>query len=602
MSSSTAPGAVLLHLYYTTMRIFSIILLLLPQFLRVAAQKEDNIWVFGYKYSNQVLANGIYFDFGDSLSINYSPKKMALHETCSSICDPSGALLFLSNGCYVEAGTGEYIENSSELDFGYGIDSYCINDSSGYRSVQNMLLLPHPENQNKYYLIYLSLKIEFQPLNGYFDKILFSQIDRSFNNGTGKIVLKNQIILSDTLHSDGIHAVRHANGRDWWIVAAKDVSNQYFVMLLTPEGISLSEQSIGEPTWSGSGGEMVFSPDGTKLSRFNAKDDLRIFDFDRCTGILSNPIYIPITDDADNQIFAGLAFSADGRYLYAAEVKRLIQFDTQAADIAASKTIVAERILSPDCPLGDGISFLELGPDGRIYGRHLNGQSCMHRMNHPERAGTACEMVQNYYKFDFSYKNLPHFPNFRLGPIDGSACDTLGLDNHPLAGWRYDKTGGFGVDFTSVSWYEPTEWLWDFGDPASGAANQSAERNPVHTFSAPGAYEVCLTVSNQYGSDEKCKTVWVSTTSSSGPQDAAEVVQIYPNPTTGEVRWSGLPVGEEVTVLVMNVLGQHIVEKAVTGNSIDLSALPDGMYCLQFLASGGQIIGVKSVQMLKNKK
>jgi hypothetical protein len=388
------------------MRLLPGILLLCLYALPLNSQKEDNIWVFGYKYSSQPLANGIYFNFGDSLAISYASKPMSLSDTNASICDSSGDLLYISNGCYLETDKGEYVENSSGLDLGYGIDTYCINDSFGYPFSQNMIMLPDPKMLNSYYLIYVSTKVEFQPLDAYFDKVLFSKINQSLNNGAGKVVQKNQVILADTFHYDGLHAVRHANGRDWWIIVTKLFSNKYYIFLLTPDGFTTSEQSIGEATWSESGGEMVFSPDGTKLARFNAKDDLRIFDFDRCTGVLSNPVYIQIEDDADNQIFAGLSFSADGRYLYAAEVKRLFQFDMLAADIASSKTIVAERELSPDCPLGDGISFLELGPDGRIYGRHLNGQSCMHRMNHPERAGVACEMVQNFYKFDFAYNNL----------------------------------------------------------------------------------------------------------------------------------------------------------------------------------------------------
>jgi gliding motility-associated-like protein len=38
---------------------------------------------------------------------------------------------------------------------------------------------------------------------------------------------------------------------------------------------------------------------------------------------------------------------------------------------------------------------------------------------------------------------------------------------------------------------KPTyKWWWDFGDPASGANNNSALKSPVHTFSAPGTYTV----------------------------------------------------------------------------------------------------------------
>lgn len=40
---------------------------------------------------------------------------------------------------------------------------------------------------------------------------------------------------------------------------------------------------------------------------------------------------------------------------------------------------------------------------------------------------------------------------------------------------------------------------WNFGDPASGAANTSGDPNPQHQFSAPGTYTVTLTVTDGYG-------------------------------------------------------------------------------------------------------
>ncbi|MCC7506030.1 MAG: PKD domain-containing protein [Saprospiraceae bacterium] len=333
------------------------------------------------------------------------------------------------------------------------------------------------------------------------------------------------------------------------------------------------------------------------MAIFDTRNDLQIFDFDRCTGTLSNPLHITITDDADNEIFAGLAFSADGRYLYAAEGRRILQFDMQAAEISSSNTVIEELQLNAACPLGQSLLFMELAPDGRIYCRPGTGQQCMHRLVRPELPGAAAQLEQYYYTFDVSYKNLPHFPNFRLGPLDGSPCDTLGLDNHPLAGWRYDRTGGLGVDFTSVSWYEPTLWQWDFGDPASGAANNSGERNPAHTFSAPGAYEVCLTVSNAYGSDTKCKTVWVLATGAGEPKEDVEAVRVYPNPTTGLVRWAESAT-DLAQVEVYDQLGRLLLTRLTTDPYIDLRPLPDGRYWIRLYSPAGgstvqQVILVK---------
>ncbi|MDO8970688.1 MAG: PKD domain-containing protein, partial [Saprospiraceae bacterium] len=245
------------------------------------------------------------------------------------------------------------------------------------------------------------------------------------------------------------------------------------------------------------------------------------------------------------------------------------------------------------------LGYIELGPDGYIYGRSVGGDWSVHRIKYPERGGLACEVQQSYYLLEYPFINLPHFPNYRLGPVDGSPCDTLGLDNHPLAGWRYDKTGGLGVDFTSVSWYEPETWWWDFGDPASGSSNQTSERNPAHTFSAPGAYEVCLTVSNQYGSDTKCRWVWLNTVSTDNPEVEENQIIFYPNPTTGLLQWSGLPEGAVLGLRVHDALGRLCLERENPTDSVDISVLPDGLYHVTLLGANGRILTAKRLVLAK---
>ncbi|MDO8366822.1 MAG: PKD domain-containing protein [Saprospiraceae bacterium] len=551
----------------------------------VEAQKQDNIWLFGYDYTPGGLKEGFRFRFDDSLVISYEGRAMDFVTTSACISDSSGNLLLYSNGCYIENADGMEVEGSSGLNPGILYDLFC-DHGYGYNIPTGMMAIPDPADTALYHFFHYPLVG-----NAYstFKNLLHTSVDVTANGGLGAVVTKNVPIVFDTISPDGMHAVKHANGRDWWIIVAKWYSNSYYTILFATEGLSVQKQIIGEPTWSGAGGQMTFSPDGSKLARFNTRDDLRVFDFDRCTGTLSNPVFIPIQDNADNELFAGLAWSADGRYLYAGEVKRILQFDMWASDIASSKSIVAERVAP-----GPHLAYLEIGSDGYIYCIPPGGQKFMHRIKQPERGGLACEVQQSYYELEYPYGNLPHFPNFRLGPIDGSSCDTLGLDNHPLAGWRYDKTGGLGVDFTSVSWYEPDTWWWDFGD-----GTQSTERNPAHSFPAPGAYEVCLTVSNQYGSDTKCKWVWVSTVGSSSPQELAEPVVFYPNPTTGILQWSGLLEAESTTVRVNDALGRLCFERETSEASIDLSRLPDGVYFVALFGKDGQYLTSKALILAK---
>lgn len=58
------------------------------------------------------------------------------------------------------------------------------------------------------------------------------------------------------------------------------------------------------------------------------------------------------------------------------------------------------------------------------------------------------------------------------------------------------------VTFTDLSTEDPTSWSWDFGD-----GSFSTEQNPVHTFTADGTYNVCLTATNDIGSNTGCEAV-----------------------------------------------------------------------------------------------
>jgi len=74
----------------------------------------------------------------------------------------------------------------------------------------------------------------------------------------------------------------------------------------------------------------------------------------------------------------------------------------------------------------------------------------------------------------------------------------------PVANFMVDQRLGkapFIVQFKDLSTNNPTSWSWQFGDGTS-----SSEQNPRHIYPQIGAYDVRLTVSNDYGSDTAYKT------------------------------------------------------------------------------------------------
>ena len=54
------------------------------------------------------------------------------------------------------------------------------------------------------------------------------------------------------------------------------------------------------------------------------------------------------------------------------------------------------------------------------------------------------------------------------------------------------------VNFTDTSSYNPTAWLWRFGD-----GDTSTDQNPSHVFATPGIYEIKLTATNTQGSSSR---------------------------------------------------------------------------------------------------
>jgi hypothetical protein len=76
-------------------------------------------------------------------------------------------------------------------------------------------------------------------------------------------------------------------------------------------------------------------------------------------------------------------------------------------------------------------------------------------------------------------------------------------------------------------------------------------------------------------------------------------VVLYPNPTTGQVFWSGTD--DQVVVLkVYNTLGQLQSEQTVNSNNADLSRLPGGLYTLQIFAEDNTLLATQKIQIVKN--
>lgn len=145
--------------------------------------------------------------------------------------------------------------------------------------------------------------------------------------------------------------------------------------------------------------------------------------------------------------------------------------------------------------------------------------------------------------------------------------------------------------FTDLSYFDPQQWLWDFGDGST-----SAESHPVHSFEEKGLYHVCLTVSNDNSADSTCKWIEVDMTTSTDDElsTLSEVeMQVFPNPFTERIRITYGPDHQmgRYSVRLIDAYGRVIHDQEImVPAAIHLERLPEGMYACVLLDDQGRVL------------
>lgn len=183
------------------------------------------------------------------------------------------------------------------------------------------MIQPRPGHLGRY--VYFHHVQEFAADKG---SILYCEIDMNANGGKGKVVKKNQLLRGPVNEELAYTSFKHANGRDWWIIASDNPLNIYNRYLLTPDTIegpftynlqdNIASLYDNQASWNA-----FFSPEGTKsglvgLTWFDVPNRFnRIFlcELDRCTGTISNPLTIKVEDPESFDAWAQI--SPNSRFL-----------------------------------------------------------------------------------------------------------------------------------------------------------------------------------------------------------------------------------------------------------------------------------------------
>ena len=420
--------------------------------------------------------------FGNHAGIRFEPAgpvaltdgALVSYEGCATLSDANGKLMAYSNGEVIWDGQHQPMPNGQS---GLG----------GQNSAsQAAILLPLPGDPTKAYLVCVDA-IDNDLVGG----MRYSIVDFSLRGGLGNVTTKGVVLPTPTIGgrvTEKLAAVRHANGRDYWVVVHGWKNDAFYSFLLSPTGMATTpvisnSGSIheGGGSFFGDGnaiGCLRASPDGHRLALAKRDDLTELYDFDNATGQVSN--YIPLRASSYNY---GVEFSPDNSKLYVSLVVdgQMLQYNLQAGSAAA---IAASGRLVGTSPGRTGT--IQRGPDDRIYVAAFNS-NYLDVIKNPNALGTACGYQANAVSLGgkIGQNGLPNMPNAFAVPFAFTAAFT---STAACAGSAVSFTG------TTTPALAGTTATWSFGDPASGSANAAAGLAATHVYGQAGTYQVTLTV------------------------------------------------------------------------------------------------------------
>nr|MBK9652088.1 T9SS type A sorting domain-containing protein [Bacteroidota bacterium] len=390
--------------------------------IKINAQGMDKYWMYGYQ-------GGINPNFGQALAIidnntfqtNLYPSDINYAMTNAIGSDSSGHLLFYANGVFLYNRFDTLMKGGDSINA--NPDAY--QNSYDWNIPQGLFLIPFPNQSHKY--------IMFQPQAFFIfpfwgpQRLDYHIIDMDAENGTGEVVSYQNPLINDVFAAGMLTGVKHANGRDWWVVAKKWLSNTYYKILVTPDTMIVSNQSIGTPTDTiDFTGQAAFSPDGKWYARADMHGGVEILQFDRCNGMFGNPIH----DVIDSMYCGGVCFSPSSKLLYISTYLHVYQYNLDDTNMTSTKKVVAsfDGFASPMLQCYGTFYTSWLAPDDKIY---IIAQNCCDYVtviNSPDTLDSLCNITpHSNWLITINTWTIPNYPNYELGPVPGTICDSLGL-------------------------------------------------------------------------------------------------------------------------------------------------------------------------------
>ena len=462
----------------------------------VNAQGEANNWLIPINYL-------ISFNSGEPELITPPPPTECIPFTswASGTCDffysgYCGTSISSRDGDLLLYSNGEVIWNS-EFDT-------ILNGGNIYGDINSTqcLFIPKPGNTNRYYLITTPW------LNTNWGA-RYTEIDITLDGGLGGALFPmNNVLLSNTCQK--VTAVYHANGKDIWLMLHEFNTNAFYAYLVTSSGISnnpvitnigtIHENPVPYTVGlHGSYGEMKFSTNGNKLAvAVFGQHKFELFDFNRSTGVLSNPVSLSIyraktVEFSSNSTLAYVG--SDNESLGTNDTTSIFQFDLLAGDsIDIVNSKIQVDINEPDC--SSARNQLQLAPDGKIYNTQhfsqwitqppctmnflLNYLSIIQESN---AVGVSCNWTFGTFIIPELY--IGNTPLLMLPNFFRSALDRNIVFSNTCFGDSTLICTQTNTSFDSIR--------WEFEDVVAGLSFSIPNQDTIfHIFSEPESYEITL--------------------------------------------------------------------------------------------------------------
>ncbi|MBK7965429.1 MAG: hypothetical protein IPK10_09175 [Bacteroidetes bacterium] len=255
----------------------------------VYSQGLSNYWITGYGLQTQPPAGNSNLDFNlGSPNIYFQQRNLNFMRTSISMSDFAGNLIFYSNGFAICNSISDTMINGKGFDSSYIFTDYYF----GQPAAQTMLVIPQPGNDNRFYNIFhVTIDTTWDDGVLVFEnalKLRHTIIDMTLDSGRGAVTQRELPLMYDTLSAGHVQGVKHANGRDWWVLIPRYARGVFYSFLVTPDSImGPINQQLGLNLIGASIRHVIFSPDGNKYALVDHRNHLLIYDFDRCTAARS---------------------------------------------------------------------------------------------------------------------------------------------------------------------------------------------------------------------------------------------------------------------------------------------------------------------------